>query len=447
MAEGRIAVVGAGLAGLAASLELKQLGYTVEVFERSRLLGGKATSFKVDGIEVDNGQHVFLACCDEFISFVRRVCLLDPSEPTGEPPLYLQSRFEVLVLARDHNPVKLRAADLPAPLHLAPALLASRHLRVVGRLQVATALLLMRGSVFPGETFAEWLRRHRQGRLAWSGFWSPFVVPALNADMDQVAAEEAAFVIESAFLDQPDTARFGYATVPLGRIAESAVRRLDDLHLKTPVVGLEMEHSAGDRRIRLKGIRLQDRTIQGFDAVVLAIPPHRLKSLLAIPKDFGIFGLDQFRHAPIVDVHLWYDTTPGTILEPGFTFAALLDSPLQWVFEKPAPPGETYLCCSMSAAHRYVGWKAEDLACLCHRELLSVLPGLEQARLLRSAATRDREATFVPSVGLVRPGPATASPEVVLAGAWTDTGWPATMESAVRSGRRAAGVIHGASAA
>jgi uncharacterized protein with NAD-binding domain and iron-sulfur cluster len=133
--------------------------------------------------------------------------------------------------------------------------------------------------------------------------------------------------------------------------------------------------------------------------------------------------------APIVDVHLWYD-----VETVGFDFAALLDSPVQWVFEK----GAGYVCCSMSAADSYVSRANSDLVDLCHRELVGLIPALAGATLLRGSATRDRDATFIPTPALRRPGPLTTDPRLVLAGAWTDTGWPATMESAVRSGRTAA---------
>jgi hypothetical protein len=166
---------------------------------------------------------------------------------------------------------------------------------------------------------------------------------------------------------------------------------------------------------------------------VLALPPRALKTVLRQPKEFGVFGLDEFREAAIVDVHLWYESEPI-----GFGFAALLGSPLQWVFEKPAPAGEAYFSCSMSAADTRSRLKNEDLVTLCDSELKSVLPQLRGLMPLRSAATRDPEATFVPSVGLNRPGPATRYKSVVLAGAWTRTGWPATMESAVLSGKAAA---------
>lgn len=427
MAPGRVAVVGGGLAGLSAALELKQRGFAVELLERSRLLGGKATSFTVGGVEVDNGQHVYLACCTEFIDFVGR---LEGVLPAGEPVLYLQERFDALLLARDRRPARLRAVplSLPAPWHLAPALLSYQHLDVLARLRVGRALLDARTPARPGETFAAWLKRHGQSAAMRRAFWDPFLVPALNAPLEEVAADAALFVIATAFLRDAGAARFGFARVPLARIAEAAARRLDRVCLRTPVVGLDLAEPSGGNP-ELRAVIVEDGSRLSYDGVVIAVPPDRLKRVLGRPEAFGVFGLDEIRTAPIVDVHLWYD-----VPKLGFGFAALLDSPVQWVFEK--APG--YFCCSMSAAEQYVRWPGPALVELCQRELGAVLPALGQATLLRGAATRDREATFVPAPGLRRPGPATSCPQVVIAGAWTDTGWPATMESAVRSGRAAA---------
>ena len=425
MATGRIAVVGGGLAGLSAAVELKQRGFVVELLERSRLLGGKATSFKLGDVEVDNGQHVFLACCTEFIDFVQH---LDGVSPPGEPALFLQERFDALLLARNRAPARLRAVSLPGPWRLAPALLRYRYLDLPARLRVGRALLDARAPARPGETFAAWLERHGQSAAVRRAFWDPFLVPALNAPLEEVAADAALFVIATAFLGDTDAARFGFARTPLARIAEAAARGLDQVHLRTPVVGLDLvEQPPGDPELR--ALVVEDGSHLRYDGVVMAVPPDRLKRVLGRPERFGVFGLDDIRTAPIVDVHLWYDA-PAL----GLGFAALLDSPVQWVFEK--APG--YLCCSMSAANQYVNWAGSDLVELCRRELGDTLPALRQATLLRGAATRDHEATFVPSPGLRRPGPATSCAQVVIAGAWTDTGWPATMESAVRSGRAAA---------
>lgn len=424
MVAGRVAVVGAGLAGLSAAVALKRFGLEVDLIERSRLLGGKATSFRIDGMEVDNGQHVFLGCCTAFINFVEDL----EDQPGGGELLYLQDRFDALLLARGRSSARLRAVPLPAPLHLAPALFRYRYLPARARLGVARALLAARTQPRPGESFDEWLDRHGQGAEARRAFWDPFFVPALNARLDRVDARSALFVITTAFLSSSRAARFGFARVPLAQIAERAARRVDRVHMRSPAAGLVVTtDDAGKKRV--SGVLLESGGVVACDAVVAAMPPDRLERFLGDAASFGLSGLDAFPAAPIVDVHLWYDTA-----SLGFGFAALLDSPIQWVFEK--APG--YLCCSLSAAEEYVGLPGDDLVALCHAELAAVLPALRGRAPVRGAATRDREATFIPTPGLRRPGPTTSTPQVVIAGAWTDTGWPATMESAVRSGRLAA---------
>ena len=172
----------------------------------------------------------------------------------------------------------------------------------------------------------------------------------------------------------------------------------------------------------------------GFDAFVLAVPPDRLDRL-AESAGLDLPALDRFASRPIVDVHLWHD---GGAL--GFDFAALLRSPVQWVFEK--APG--YLCCSLSDAGEAVAWPEERLVELGWAAVRERLPGLAGARLCTGAATRSPDATYAAPAGVRRPSASTPIRNVALAGAWTDTGWPDTMESAVRSGRAAAEAIAGA---
>ena len=424
IAGARVAVVGGGLAGLAAGVDLAGRGCDVVLLERSRLLGGKATSFRVGDVEVDSGQHVHLACCTEYVDFVHAAGMGDA--------LWLQERFEAVVLRPGAPPARLRAGRLPAPLHLAASFARYAPLGLRSRLEVARALLAVRagGAPRPAETVAEWLRRHGQGGEATRAFWEPFVVPALNAPLAEAPAPDFLFTIRTAFLTDAGAARFGWSRVPLARIAEAAAQRAGDVRLRTPVAGLLGGLGGQGGSDAVRGVRLTSGEAVVADAVVLAVPPSRLAGILGEPERLGVAGLDALRPAPIVDVHLWYE--PASL--PDWEFAAILGSPLQWVFRKSAG----YLCCSMSAAREAVLRPEAELVDLCARELAAVEPALRGARPLRGGAVRDPEATVVATPGRARPGVATAVPNVVLAGAWTDTGWPATMESAVRSGRAAA---------
>jgi squalene-associated FAD-dependent desaturase len=417
----RVVVVGAGLAGLAAVCTLADRGHEAVLVERSRLLGGKATSFTVDGVEVDNGQHVHLACCTEYLDFVAALGMREA--------LWTQPRFEVTVLRRGATPSHLRAGrGLPGTLSLLPSFALYAPLPLRAKLEVVRALRHIDEPVDASETFAMWLQRRGQGEAAIAGFWNLFVVPAVNAAIDEVGAADALFVIRTAFAGDPRAAAIGWSRVPLARIAEAAATRAAEVRMRTSAVAVLDDGTA------VRGIRCASGEEILGDAVVLAVPPARLTAILDDATRFGVRGLERFRSRAIIDVHLWFDI-PST----GLTFAAIAGSPVQWVFEK--RPG--YLCCSLSAADSVVGLPESELVEMCRAEIAAVWPRLATARLVRGAVTRDPEATFVPTPGLVRPGAQTTRPTLSIAGAWTATGWPATMESAVRSGRIAAEAIAG----
>ena len=397
-------------------MELKAAGAHVELFERSRLLGGRATSFEVDGHVVDNGQHVYLACCTEFERFVERAGM--------RQALRLQNRFAAVVYSKSGVKGELRASNLPAPFHVLASFAGYAHLSPRGKLQVARALLVLMfnpQSAREDISFAQWLRLQGQGSNAVRSFWEPFMVPALNAPLDRMNAAEAAFVLSTAFLSDRNAARFGYSTVPLADIMERAAQSLDGVHRSTVVTSMD----ATPNRVTFSTSDARHE----FDAAVLAVPPRSLARLLGDPVRFGVPPLDVYEAFAIMDVHLWHDAPP---LE--FDFAAILDSPVQWVFQK--APG--YLCCSISAADDLVAQPSADVVKRAWNEVQAALPGLAGASLVRGAATRNPEGTFLAAPGAVKPGARTTHANVAIAGAWTATGWPDTMESAVRSGISAA---------
>jgi len=412
----RIAIAGGGLAGLAAALDVTAAGCEAHLFERSRLLGGRATSFEIDGRTVDNGQHVYLACCTEFVEFVRRAGM--------EDALYLQDRFDVTVYAGGVRS-ELRAANLPSPFHLLASLTAYRHLGLRGKLQLARALLAISREAEPQGTFASWLRQHGQSNETIRAFWDPFMVPALNAPLEAMSAAEAAFVIREAFLRDRGAARFCYSTVPLAQIMEAASRDLASVRRSTAVTLIEPLESG----VR---VRSADAREDVFDGVVLALPPRALQRVLGEPARFGVPNLDAYEASAIMDVHLWHDR--GRL---DFDFCALLDSPVQWIFQK----GDGYLCCSLSAAGALVSTATGEVVGEMWREVSAALPQLRGAKLVRGAATRNPEGTYNAPPGTMRPRARTRDPRVAIAGSWTATGWPDTMESAVRSGREAARVL------
>jgi hypothetical protein len=337
--------------------------------------------------------------------------------------LHVQGRFDAMVLARNGTSGRLRAANLPAPFHLLASFARYPHLDIGGKLQVARALAsaLLAGTPAVG-TFEAWLESTGQGENTRRGFWDPFFIPALNAPFDKVDNVDAMFVLTTAFLRDPAAARFGFSNVPLAHIAASAARRAETVHTSTAVTRVRTDDAGVE-------LQLLGGETRRFDAAVLAVTPRALANMLETPARYGIEGLDTFVPFPIVDIHLWHD---GPSI--GYDFAAALDSPLQWIFEK--APG--YLCCSCSAAEEYLRLPTQRLEALAWDEVRAFLRLPDGTKLLDSAVTRNPEATYLPQPGAKRPGQRTTDAAIAIAGAWTETGWPDTMESAVRSGRSAA---------
>ncbi len=453
MTERRVVVVGGGLAGITAAIQLRDVGLDVTLLESRPRLGGAATSYARAGLMIDNGQHVFLRCCTSYQELLSRLGMTDS--------VAIQDRFDVTVLGPD-GPARLRRSALPSPLHLAGALLGYRLLPLADRLRVGRAALAFRGAdpaspALDREPLGDWLAARGQREQARRRLWDLFIVSALNIDGDQASAALAAKVIKTALLERSDAADIGIATVPLGRLhAEATADLLGRLGAKVCLgaraTAVESQPGGGFL-VRLGrgeiGAAADDAADPGTgaivpaDGVVLAVPAGQAARLAATAGAAGARTWAGLGHSPIVNVHVRYDRPVMSL-----PFAAAVDSPVQWVFDKTrqagVPDGQ-YLAVSVSAADDLVEAPTAAIREVFEPELARLFPAAAAAGIRDFFVTRERRATFRqgPGSGALRPGAGTSVPGLVLAGAWTATGWPDTMEGAVRSGQNAARELTG----
>ena len=403
----KAAVVGGGLAGLSAALELADAGHEVALYEARPTLGGAVQTLpRRDGDPEpppDNGQHIALGCFTEYRRFLERV---------GEGGSVRRLRLELPVIdERGRN-----AAIAPSPL----ALLRYEHVSLGDRLRILRALARWGDS--RGTTFADALRARGQSQRAIERFWDVFIRPALNLTCEEASAEAGDFTVRTALLGERSDSDLLLPAKPLGEMHGDAAGR-----------ALEAACAQVQRGARVESLDELDA-----DAVVVAVPPRESARLLGEPEP-------ELEDSPIVSVHLWFDRV--LLRHP---LAALLGSDAHWIFDRGALTGHApergqYLTVVSSGAPELMELRGRELVERIAGELADRLGAAE---LLWSRISREPAATIAvrPGSERHRPGPQTALPNVTRAGAWTGTGWPATMEGAVRSGVAAARAITAARA-
>ena len=430
-----VGIVGGGLAGLAAGCALSEAGLKVTLFERRPYVGGRASSYEHPGTGevVDNCQHVLLGCCTNLVHFYGTLGVSDKIrwfdeltflEPGGRASRFAPTRF------------------LPAPMHNVPAFLGAHMLSAKDKLAIARAMFaLTRGLPDSQENFLSWLVRHGQTARAIERFWKTVLVSALNEDLDRVSTRYAAQVFRESFMNSPEAGRMGVPNIPLSQLYSAAIQYIQarggEVLLRsaanaiTPQTGrVEVATSAGDR---------------SFDYVVLAAPFQNAAALL--PGDQFAAPLkrqlEHFEASPITGIHLWFDReiTP-------LPHAVLLDRTIQWMFQKSKFQDEregpgSYMELVVSASRSLVQKSREEVLDLALRELRDFFPLAKEANVVKAAVIKEVYATYsvLPGLDQFRPQARTEWPGIVLAGDWTASGWPATMEGAVRSGYLAAEAI------
>jgi squalene-associated FAD-dependent desaturase len=439
----RVVVIGGGLAGITAAIDLRDAGVAVTLLESRPRLGGAATSYDRGDLTIDNGQHVFLRCCDRYQGLLGRLGVSDS--------VTIQDRFDVTVLSPT-GPARLRRDALPSPLHLARALLRYPLLSLPERAKVGRAALAFRfadpaSPDLDQERLGSWLAARSQDERARRRLWDLFIVSALNIDGDEASVALAATVIKTALLGSRDAADIGMAKVPLGRLHADATAGLlarlgAQVRLGARVAGIE-RLADGGFKVTLSRDAEADADQGGgpsigADAVVLAVPADQAARLAAPAGIAAAVAWPGLGYSPILNAHVSYDRRVTDL-----PFAAAVDSPVQWVFDKTSQagvPSGQYLAVSISAADDVIDVPTAELRELYLPALEQLFPAAAAAEVRDFFVTRERRATFrqAPGSGGLRPGSATSVPGLALAGAWTNTGWPDTMEGAVRSGHDAA---------
>jgi squalene-associated FAD-dependent desaturase len=433
---GRVCVIGGGLAGLSAAVELADGGAAVTLLEARPRLGGATFSFNRDGLTVDNGQHVFMRCCTAYRDFLRRIGTADG--------VRVQDRLSVPIITPGGGLQRLQRSDLPAPLHLAGTVAGYPLLSGLQKLQAVRALTALRrldpaDPTLDTQSFGDWLRRHGQNSAAIEALWALISVPTLNVRPDDCALGLAVMVFRTGLLDSNDAADLAVPTLPLSALhVEPAAAALESAGavLRRSCKVLSVQRDRADGKL---SVCTRDGVVSA-DAVIAAVPQDVVGGLL--PPGTLRARVDRLGFSPIVNLHVHYDR-PVTSLP----FAAAHGSPVGWVFDRTAtaahggaPVDGQYLTVSLSAADNELG---EPVATLRDRflpALSELFPPARRARVQSFFVTREPHATFraSPGSGSLRLGEQTNTSGVFLAGSWTDTGWPATMEGAVRSGVRAA---------
>jgi squalene-associated FAD-dependent desaturase len=444
-----VIVIGGGLAGLAAGVALAEAGWRVRLFEQRPFLGGRATSYVLpDGEHVDNCQHVTLGCCTNLEDFYRRVgssnkikffdrlLFLDPQGRRGE----------------------MQAGILPAPFHMTGSFAKFAPLTLRDKLSIARAMLsilLTKGHPADltengGISMLEWLRRRGQTTGAIERFWRVVLVSALDEELEQTDARFGVDVFWKAFLSNRTGYRMGVPAVPLADLyegCEAAIERKGgEVALRAPVRELRIENDA------LAAVKFDAGREETADAYVFAVPHTVFAELLPeeVKQKNAVFqNLDNLKDSPITGVHLWFDRE---VMKEAFV--TLLDTTTQWIFNKTALYGSPngtgkkiatgqYLQLVISASYGLLQKPRQEIIDLCLKEVRQALPAARDANLVKATVIKETAATFSPEPGVDRWRPKQETPVrgLFLAGDWTATGWPATMEGAVRSGYLAAEAV------
>lgn len=440
-------VIGGGLAGLAGAVALADAGLQVDLYERRPILGGRATSFihPSSGERVDNCQHVLLGCCVNLVDFYTRLGVAEHIDFHEDIP-FIDESSRVSVIG---------PSALPPPLHLLPSFLRLKTMGIRDKLSVVRTVVAMirhvgrlrktgEPAVAPSPiSMADWLEAHGATKRAVEAFWNPFLISALNDDLGDIDADYGIGTAVRAMLLNRNGYEVGLPAVPLGDLYAPCIDYIEQrggrVVFNRGITGISVQDG------KVASLSLQDGSSVEAGAYLSALPFDVLCKLLpqSQASDPYFAMLDGLSVSPITAVHVWFDRP---VTELGY--AAVIGRRIQWIFNQSsrhaggfsADNGGAYLGLVVSASDDWMKTPRQVIIDQAMEDLESLLPTVRQAKLLKAIVVKEGRATFAPRPGCdaLRPGPSSPFPNLSVAGDWVQTGWPATMESAVRSGYQAA---------
>ena len=447
-----VIVIGGGLAGLAGAVALADAGLKVTLYERRTILGGRASSFvhPAGGELVDNCQHVLLRCCANLIDFYTRLGV--------ENGIVFQDRVPFIDEANRISVIQ--SSPLPVPLHLLPSFFRLKFLGWKDKLSVSYAMMHMiwQTSKWSGGqegkkppppaplplSMQNWLKSHRATERSIEALWRPILISALNDELDDIDAEYGIMTIVKAFLSNRQSYQVGLPVVPLGDLYAPCIDYLEQrggrVILDQGITEMALDNT------RITRMTLQDGTTVQADAYLSALPFDILLKILPdteVARWAYFNNLQRLDFSPITAVHVWLDR-PVMDLD----FVAVLGRTIQWIFNQTirdpdafsSTESGTYLGLVVSASDEWMKQPQQVIIQQALEDLKSIFPAVQEAKLLKAIVVKEGRATFAPEPGCdpLRPGPVSPISNLFVAGDWTQTGWPATMESAVRSGYQSA---------
>ena len=443
-----VAIAGGGLAGLAAACALSDVGFRVTLFEKRPYLGGRASSYQHPGTGeiVDNCQHVLFRVCSNLVEFYERIGVADQIRWFDQMN-FIEPGGRISVM---------KSSFLPAPLHTAPSFLHFPFLSAADKLAITRALapLTLTRQADNGQSFQQWLERHGQTSNAVARFWRPILVSALSDELDRISVSAAAQVVRET-MKSPLARHMGVPALPLTDLYNAAgdyIRaHCGTLHFRTSLEGFTPSPS----RVNIRIASAED-TERTFDYLVVALPFDALHRVLPDGAESSPLRekISHFENSSITGIHLWFDRQISDL-----DHAVLLDRTIQWMFHKSrlqpmrtqlksiqGAAGATsgsYIELVVSSSKTLIEKSRSEIVELALAEVREFFPAAREANLVKSTVIKEVNATYSPRPGIdaYRPSSVTVWPRVFLAGDWTATGWPATMESAVRSGYLAAEAV------